>query len=378
MPFESGNVSMRLFWFRDPMTEEIIEKFKEHLPPPIELAGSTPINGWISWRHLLDRDISLENCYFQPWLYLTLVKIEKKIPSALLKAYCKIEEEAEKKSRGLEFLPRKIKAEIKKRVTDALLPEMPPTLTGINKVTNLSSNLIFSDATSKKAFEAFIKNYREATNHEPIALSPTNLALLRKQVNVNDLEATVFTDNEHIDKPENCSLGLEFLTWLWWSLDSNRSEQTSKIGEKFNYGLDGPVTFYNEVNSAHNVVISDGLPLLSKEAGSALYCGKMVSKIKLRLSDSEKFWECMVDQDFCFKKLKLPQGEEKGTPTFQERMESIEKFTDLFLQIFDRFLEERVDAKKWEDVVHAMRTWTKYRSETDDGDYVKHENVKKD
>lgn len=367
MAFDSGSLSFRIFWYKDHLDDSVIKNFAEGIAPEISTLSTSPIEGWAGWRHFLDRDISLESCYFIPWLHLALMRAERVIPKPLLRAYCRMEEEAERKARGLEYLPRKLKAEIKQRVQDALLPEMPPTLSGIYSVTNLSTNIIYADSLKTSSVDAFSKVFRETTGRPLALFTPATAALVRKQINVNDLSASVFTNDESVAPADQCNLGFEFLTWLWfwWEVKSDLFE--SPIGEKCQVMLEGPITFFNEGRGAHNVVLRNGLPLQSREAGTALQCGKMVSKINFSLAVGDKAWSATIDSEFAIRSLKLPKDTDNGgNASFQERMESIDKFVNTFLHLFDIFLNER-KSKSWEKTLDEIRAWVQRRASAEDG-----------
>lgn len=372
MAFDSGNPSFRVFWYKEPMTEAVIGRFADAIAPDIKTLSTSPIEGWMSWRHLLDREITPENCFFIPWLLLNHLHAERKVPKPLFRAYCKLEEAAEMRARGLESLPRKLKAEIKERVMEALQPEMPPTLTGIATVVNFSSHFVYADAMKQTAAEAFMKCFKETTDHGLALMTPHNVALLRKQVNDNDLEPAVFTADETVPPPERCNLGQEFLTWLWFRWETRSGDFDSRIGERCQYMLEGPVTFFNEGKGAHNVVLRNGLPLQSREAGAALLCGKKVSKIAFTLADTEKVWTASVDAEFAIRSLKLPKDKEAGPPTFQERMELTDKFVDAFFFLFETFLVDRADGKVWKRTEKEMKEWVNRRATLADGDATEH------
>ncbi len=374
MAFESGNISFRIFWHKERLSEDVIERFAANICPDISTLSTSPINGWMGWKHLLDRDISLESCYFQPWLYLSLNQAERKVPKPLLAAYCKLEEEAERKARGLEFLPRKLKAEIKQRVVDSLTPEMPPTLTGIPVVMNLATGYLYVASTKQSMIDAFHKHFREASNVEAISVASTEAALILKQVNSRDYAPAVFSEELGVVPPSECSFGLEFLTWLWFYWEKQGGLFESQIGEKCSYMLEGPITFFNEGKGAHNVVLSRGLPLQGKEAGIALLCGKKVSKIKINLVDSEKVWSATIDSDFTVRGLKLPKDKENASrPTFQERMELVDKFVNSLFRLYSIFLDLRKDDASWKSTVREMTDWVKSRAEMEDGNMTEHE-----
>jgi hypothetical protein len=62
---------------------------------------------------------------------LALRQAERKVPAALLKAECRMEELATMAAEGKAYLKAKQRAEIRQSVTDRLLPNMPPQLRAI-------------------------------------------------------------------------------------------------------------------------------------------------------------------------------------------------------------------------------------------------------
>ena len=134
MGFESGSISFRMFYLTGPMPEDAIRRFIKHAAPPLEALGHEAVTGWVTGRHLLDRNITAETAYIAGYLRLTLMKAERKIPESLLRAECFMEELAELQARGVQFLKREVRAEIRRNVTERILPNMPPTLQGLSFV----------------------------------------------------------------------------------------------------------------------------------------------------------------------------------------------------------------------------------------------------
>lgn len=367
MAFESGSPSFMVFKCGEEMSGSLIDAFRAKMAPPIESLSTSPIEGWVGWRHLLDRDLDEENCLFVPWIYVNSMRAERKIPKALLRAYCRMEEAEELRARNVEFLPAAVKAEIRERVTERMLPEMPPTLTGCGTVVDLSNGLIYHEATSQKAAETFAQAFRDATGHAIAALSPQGAAVLRKGVNQTDLQPANFTDDPTIELPTNCDLGLEFLTWLWFTWETEGDSFMNSRGETLAFAMQGPVAFFNEGRGAHNVVLRNGLPLQSREAGAAMLCGKKVSKIRISMGDDLGAWSATIDSAFAIRNLKLPKDPREPRQSFHERMALVETFVESLLSLYDKFLDRRADAREWGKVEAAMRVWTRRRAEIGDG-----------
>ncbi|MFO7937543.1 MAG: recombination-associated protein RdgC [Kiritimatiellia bacterium] len=358
MAFDQGAVNFRLFYMQNTLKPDILTEFAEHAAPPVSTLSKDPISGWVTGRHLLDRQITDEKCMFGPYLYTTLMKAERKVPEALLKAHCKLEEEVELKARSVEFLPRKVRAEIKQRVIDSLLPKMPPTLTGIPTVIDFSRNLLLAGAMSDKQIDALTPYFKQTTETQPILLTPDTAALKRKRLNHNDLSLTSFSPDKTIEPPPSSTLGMDFLTWLWFDWEKNGGIHKNLKGEEFGYMLEGPLTFFREGEGAHEALLRKGMPLNSREAMTALLCGKKLKKVKFVLAHQEKVYSAAVDAEFAFRSMKLPKIEQmESSGIFTERMRLIEIFLDDWFALFDRFLELRSNTSAWNDTVNAVRIW---------------------
>ena len=103
MAFESGSITTRVFYVPGGLPHDAVERFAEQAAPPIENLGREGISGWVTSRHLLDRDITPESATLAGYLYLYLMQAERKIPPALLRAECRMEELVEMRARGVGY-----------------------------------------------------------------------------------------------------------------------------------------------------------------------------------------------------------------------------------------------------------------------------------
>jgi hypothetical protein len=103
--------------------------------------------------------------------------------------------------------------------------------------------------------------------------------------------------------------------------------------------------------------------LLSAEAKAALLSGKKLRRAKITLARGDEAWTCSFDADaFVFRGLKLPETEKlDAVSRFQERMRMIDTFQQAFLQLFDRFVDERRDGKIWKDAQAEIHKWVSGR-----------------
>jgi hypothetical protein len=361
MPFDTGSISFRVFHLDRAFDSSITDDFARHAIPPIETLHTEPLTGWVSSRHLLDRDLTEEKILHAGYVNLQLLRAEKKIPEALLRAHCRLEEEVERKARNIEFLPRAIRAEIKDRVRDELLPAMPPTLAGIPVCVDLRNQRLLAQAMSDAKIDFLTAHFRETTGTTPRLLTPDDLALRRVRVNVNDLATTRYSPDDSLEDEHELSIGMDFLTWLWFNWEKHGG--VFKHGNlQFGYMLEGPLTFFRNGAGAHEAVLRHGSPCNSREAFSALLCGKKLRRAKLLLAEGDTLFTATLDSDFAVRSLKLPKSEQPDPiGRFQERMLHIERFLDAFLSLYDRFLLLRADRKKWSTELDAIRAWIESR-----------------
>jgi hypothetical protein len=361
MAFDSGNVSFRLFYLQQAYDSSLIDAFAQHVAPPIEALNRDPISGWVSGRHLFDRELTDEKCVMGPYLHAQLLRAEKKVPAALLRAYVQMEEDIERRARETAFLPRAVKAEVKQRVTESLLPKMPPTLTSIPLVVDFRNTLLIASALSDKQIDTLSPAFKETAGSLPILLTPETAALRRKRINANDLEPVSFSPDASLEPPRESTLGMDFFTWLWFSWEKEGGVYHLPDGREFGVMLEGPLTFFREGQGAHEALLRKGSPLNSREAGTALLCGKKLKRAKVVIAHGDEVYSAMLDADFAFRSVKLPKGEQTDPAgKFEERLLAIETFWSAWLTLYDRFLDLRGDPQRWPGTLDAMRGWIEH------------------
>ncbi len=358
MAFDSGSVSFRLFYLQQTYDSGLIDAFAQHVAPPIASLNRDPISGWVTGRHLFDREITEQKCLFGPYLHAQLMRAEKKVPASLLRAYVKMEEDVELRARETDYLPRAVKAEVKQRVNESLLPGMPPTLTSIPVVVDFRNDVLIAAALSDKQIDTLSPVFKETAGSLPILLTPETAAIRRKQINANDLEPVSFSPDTSLELPHESTLGMDFFTWLWFIWEKEGGVFHLPDGREVGFMLEGPITFFREGQGAHEAVLRKGTPLNSREAGTALFCGKKLKRAKVVIAQNDDVFSATMDSDFAFRGLKLPKGEQtEDGGKFEERMLFIETFWTTWLALFDRFLDLRTDPKQWPETLSAMRQW---------------------
>ncbi len=357
MAFESGSISFRLFHMAQKMNDGAVQQFAKHALPSLEALGADKMAGWVTGRHLLDRHVTEDTAHFGGYLRLTLVSAERKIPSALFRAECKMEELAQLAASGYERLSARVRSEIRESVTSRLLPKMPPQLKAQPFIAEVTGDRLWASALSDVQAEDFAQQFGRSAGSAPIPLTPETAAARRK-IDVRQWDLAVFSP-EAEGEPVSDRAGHDFLTWFWFIAEARRGLVTlPEIGE-FGLLIEGPLTFVMEGGGAHEIVLRKGEPRVSAEAKAALLAGKKLKRAKITLARGDEMWSCGLDGDnFAFRGLKLPQTEQlDAVSRFQDRMRLLETFTDAFYGIFDQFAAERNDAARWPDTLKEIRKW---------------------
>jgi hypothetical protein len=358
MSFESGSISFRAFYVPKGLPEDVVSKFAKNALPPVDAIGRDGAAGWVTGRHMLDRNITDDTARMAGYLRLCLVTAEKKVPDALLKAECKMEELAVMQAEGLSFIKRADRIRIRKDVMARLQPTMPPTLNGISMVHDANRNMLYATATSDSKCDKFTLEFNRASGSEAVPVDVATAAKMRKDISVSNFGPGSFSPNVK-DVDAVSDVGQDFLTWLWFYSEAKGG--TIEIqGKSCAVAIGGPITLLHEAEGAHVAVLKDGNPMMSSEIKPAMLSGKKLSKAKVTIARGEEMWETTFDaKRFTFGSLKMPKGDEKldAVSAFQQRMVSLDTFMEIFLQFHDKFLAERSDAEAWGKVKGDIVQW---------------------
>jgi len=353
MSFESGSVSLRMFYVPKELPEDIHELFAEHTIGSIDSLGDEEIHGWVGPRHLLDREISEATAWPGGYLRLTLAQAQRKIPATLLRAECRIEEMVWMNAEQKDYINRQTRSEIKKEVQERLLPQMPPTLKGIDFVYVRGAGLLYVTAMSENQLDAFLVNFTAITGVQLIAADPASMAWRVAQSRVDNWHNWGFAADQWAD----CAPGREFLMWLWFNSEARDGEINLSENGPFAILVEGPLLFDQEEQG--ETILRKGEPMVSAETRAALLSGKKLRRAKLTLAQGEEIWNCTLDADeFIIRGLKLPKTEAYDVlGKFTERMEHLDKFQCVFTELYKQFVEMRDNDAARDTLRKEMREW---------------------
>lgn len=357
MSFESGSVSLRMFYVPQELSGEILYQFSEHTIGSVDTLRDEEISGWVGPRHLLDREISEETCLPGGYLRLTLAQAQRKIPTALLRAECRMEEMVWMAAEGRDYVNRTTRSEIKKEVVEKLLPQMPPTLKGIDFVYDRPHGMLYCTAMSEKQLDAFLINFNAITGVQPVLADPTDMAWNVAQSRTDSWRPFGVAADQWAD----CAPGREFLMWLWFMAEARGGEVNLPESGPVGLMVEGPLQFDQEEQGV--TIVRKDENMISAETRAALLSGKKLRSAKLTIARGEEMWVCTLDADeFIFRGLKLPKTEAYDTlGKFTERMEHLETFRIAFCELYKQFVELRDDETACATLRDEMREWIRSR-----------------
>lgn len=364
MPFENGRISFRIFSMPRDLPTDYIERFARHCAPPIESCSGGNTSGWVSGRHMLDRDIREETVNYAGHLRMALLEIEKKIPPSLLKAECQMEELAVMEAEDKQFLNRKERSEIRKEVYERLLPEMPPQMKDIPFIHTPGSRTLYAAAISTGKCDLICSRFLSTMGYNITPCAPDRLLEMLSSSDFRGWRGASFSPRIE-DEAFEPDPGSEFMTWLLYIFDACEARvQHPQLGQ-IDIMLEGPLKFYHEGKGAHETMLKSGETIRSPEATISLMSGKKLKQAKITLAVNGDPWEFALDSDaFVFRNMLLPEVDKDldYASRFDERIRRLDQFREIFLSLYGHFLKIRGSVEQWGKEKSAMRAWVSKRA----------------
>ncbi len=348
MSFDSGSVSFRVLAGALDF-DAVLESAREMPLEEIDSIRDESRVGWVGPRHLLDGDLSDENCCPMPSLLrLSLVEAQRKYPAGRLAAEVKREQLAWMKSEGRAYIPRKVRGELKQEVLARLLPDAPVGLAGIDLVATQEplKRLIFTDAVSNSKSDALVMALVNARQ----SVCPVTDDLLCEQAGINprDLKPLPFTGGHGERQTEmfGFTLGREFLMWLLWTAETAQEVDLPDIG-RVAVMVDGPLVMKADDARVETLKLQGEAPTISEEFSQAMTNGMLLkrSRVTLCRPGTDWFYSFDVDaDDWTFRGVKLPKPDMDAgeTDDFLYRLNHLSRLWSWWIKAFFLFISLRV------------------------------------
>lgn len=348
-----GNLSFRVYRLPRELPEDYIERLQAKALPPVETLSATPISGWVTGRHALDRNITAESAVHAGFLRIALVQVEKKVPTPLLKAECRMEEDAHCKALGVTRLSRDQRAEIRKGIEERLRPQALPTISAIPVVHDAQANLLYVGALSLSQADVFVIQFHQTFGVMPIPLFHVAGGLPK-------FAFTVAVDVEECVHEPGC----DFLTWLMCFGETRGGMLKTSEGHAA-VMVEGPLQFVkgDTGRGSKVTVVRQGEPMLSPETKAALVDGKKLARARVTLAIGDRAWSMTIDGcTMTIRGLRLPPGEKlDAVSAFQERMSALAVAVNLLLSFWNLCIAELSTTRDSDQLLDATERWIKER-----------------
>ncbi len=360
MGFDRGTVTCRICLLPEPLPQDALQRFAAQAACAVDQVFDEPSWGWVTGRFLLETELREDNVKFGSFLHVCLRQAERKVPTVLLNAECKLEEMVQMKVRNVDHLNRKAIREIKDEIRQRLLPQMPPSFSGIYAAIDPAEGYLYVSATSEKQLDLFAGFFSKAMGFDPLPMTPDALAQLKYGVEPATVPAVNISPDLEDKEGATGLLGENFLTWLWFFQESHKGIlPPTRLGD-FQLLVDGPLTFVAQGGGAYESSLRKGTPTISAEARSAMMVGKKLRSAKIMLARNKgEEWSCILDaSQFILRGLKLPEGDAMDpVDVFVERMTNLDIFRQMLFELFHLYLNTVTDSAKRAQYQKDAKKW---------------------
>jgi hypothetical protein len=141
-------------------------------------------------------------------------------------------------------------------------------------------------------------------------------------------------------------LGEEFLTWLWYRLETEGGDFDLGQGTVIGVAMDDYLEFAPLDEDETLQTMRKGMPTRSPEARTALRSGHRLKKAKLIVAQGEREWSFVLDgTELELRSVKLPQDDESCESQAGRDRERAAHFIEIHgivRRLYARFLELRL------------------------------------
>lgn len=344
MSLLNGSMNMRCFYLLDGAPADLSDRMQERGVPPDETVAGAPVLGWHDVKTIAGYRVA------------TLRVSQRKVNGARLKEEAAREVEAHLKNGAK--VNRKMKAEIKAACEARLLPQTPVTHSDLELVWKDGSDMLFTTALSDSAQDR-VTAQLALLQVRITGCTPVSAPMKRTLTDVRLALPLNFNGGDPMDVDPD--MGAEFLTWLWFVMESSGHVQAG--AKDIAIVLQAPITVTCDRAPANEVALKGDQVTRSVEAMTGLVDGKRIVKAHVCLAEAGVIMGAVVDSTFAVRGLK-PKVEKHldAASAFQQRMIEAEHFVECLLGTYDQYLVSRAD----EVMVEQVHAWARAKRTKED------------
>lgn len=380
MAFASGPASFQRFFVDGSLPGDVTDELMAALNARAfgrlaTLPDDTQL-GWIGPGHLFETEILPERIACGRFAHLA-VRIDRlKAPTNVVKAYIRVEEETMRQTTGRDLLSRGElrqareaalrRADEEARAGGFRRMNAYPVLLDLSQQTVYLGNL--GPSVADKVMDLFQQTFG-------CGLKPADPECLAERIataahNARALES--LTPFALATPPAGCGeaemgspdtslnfLGKEFLSWLWYQIDSDDGPLQVRNGHTVTVMVDRTIRLQCDFKLTGTDVITADSPTSLPEARAALRVGKQPTRLGLILGTPVGEFRLTLDGPrWAVTGLSVPEEESEADPRAQleQRFESIADAANVLDAMFELFILRRID-RGWDRDLQSMAAW---------------------
>ena len=155
-------------------------------------------------------------------------------------------------------------------------------------------------------------------------------------------------------------LGEEFLTWLWYRLETEGGDFSLGKGRDIGVSFDDYIVFSACDEDETEQILRGGTPSRTQEAATSLRNGRRLSRARLVIALGEQEWSLVLEgTTMNLLTVKLPPDAESETADARsvERAQAFLTLHELVSGLYGVFLEERLSPGYLGGGAESQATW---------------------
>ncbi len=367
MAIQSGTATFTRFYVPEPEVADfwsfVDEKIRAGAHRDTQ-DGAEVTTGFVSWDDLFDASFAYGSYHKGEYVAFQYRMDQRKVPSLVLKQHVREAIEHYKKEHDGRFPPRNERLKIRDQVHARLIAQAFPQPSACDAVWNPGQRWLLVGTTSPKMLEAFLEHFERHFRLYPVPLYHAQWAL-----NLLPLEGRhkdVLTGLISLKSPhamhDGRFLGYEFLTWLWFRMETQGEEFRLPDGRPAEVSLGEKVILSRQDDGRERVICTTQAGALD-EARTALRQGKLVEEVQVVLTIGDNEYTVTLDRDlWAFRSLKTPKqmpafDEEDPDGRFLEKMFFLEEVFAAWNALYFQFLSLRLSPSWESDVLPPFQHW---------------------
>lgn len=367
MGIQSASATFMRFYVPEPITEDFWNFVDDRLKAGVFKEcedGQERSSGFSSWDDFFDTTFAYGSYHKGEYAPFHFRVDQRKIPPILLKQYVREEIQKYRKEHEDRQPSRKERQEIKENVQAWLLSQALPQPSAYEVVWNPQKKWMLFGTTSTKIMEIFLEHFEKLFRIYPVPLYHVHWALnmLPLEDRQKDILNSMVSVQSSQALQEGKFLGYEFLTWLWFFMETSEGILRFSENRQVEVYLGERLILSHPEDGKERIICTTQAHSLY-EARTALQQGKLVEEMQLTIKIGGEEYPLTLDTSlWTFKGLKTPKQlpdreEEDSDGRFLEKMYFLENVFDGLDALYGHFLSQRLSPSWESDSLPLLKQW---------------------